>query len=328
MNAKKQILSSPCIICGKSSVAHLYKGKDRIHFLKGEFDLYRCEACQLIFIFPVPGNGELGQFYPQNYYSYGEVQNTDQKPTGSKFAYYALRPLKAINALVYSKLLQQNREIHLKPHSRVLDIGCGNGRYLLQKKNEKCDVFGVDIDKMTLERLGKQHPDVKVFCGNLWDAHFASDYFDLIHVSHVLEHIPELNLLIKEICRILKKGGLIHIQVPNSFSLTHWLFRECWLGLDVPRHLYTFNQKNLLNFFEQHKLKAVRIRTNENNFSFLGSLLFFLNERFRKKIGLFDTNYYWDSEILKLLFVPYCIFVNLFRIGDTMELILKKHETI
>lgn len=316
---------NPCRICGNAEFRYLFDGKDRLYHLAGSFKLYRCCRCGLILIYPVLSEQDLSGFYPSNYYSYessGLV--TVRRTLKEKILYYLRHPIEALNCILYSKLLGQNRDLPTGPFSRVLDIGCGEGRYLLEKRQTGAQCFGVDISEAALERLRKIDPTISTYCGNVWGAAYPDDYFDLVNLCHVLEHVIDINRLLAEIKRALKQGGLLRIQVPNAASLSFRIFGKYWMPLDVPRHVYVFSAGNLEALFKNAGLQIVSCRTLENSFSVIGSSLYVLNELFRRKIELMRHEHVWNNEFLKLLFFPYALLVNLFRLGDSIEFILKK----
>ena len=70
------MLIDPCKVCGNREFKHLFDGKDRIHYLPGEFKLFRCRDCGLILVYPQLEDGELKKFYPEDYYSYENSRRT------------------------------------------------------------------------------------------------------------------------------------------------------------------------------------------------------------------------------------------------------------
>ena len=304
------------------------KSQDRLYHLPGEFDLYRCAACGLILIYPFLENSRLGSYYPEDYYSYSDSKKIGEKlPASGPLSRLFKHPLKNLNGLLYSKIQRQNQDETVPVGSAVLDVGCGDGRYLLKKKEEGAVCFGVDISEGAISKLKSRNPEMTVFCGDLWVAHFPEASFRLINLCHVLEHVQPTGTLLAEIKRLLMPGGRLRVQVPNGASLTRLMFGPYWMALDTPRHVYIFSKKNLRRLFEQQDLRVVSVRTLENSFSVLGSLVYVCNAVFGKKMELMKLEKFWDNEFLKLLLFPYSFFVNLFGVGDSIEFILeKKHE--
>ncbi|HCL00649.1 MAG TPA: hypothetical protein DHW42_11170 [Candidatus Marinimicrobia bacterium] len=104
---------------------------------------------------------------------------------------------------------------YLNKESVILDIGAGNGDFA--KALERNDIFMVDGNP---ETVNKYKATYKNYCHSILpDLPFKEKYFDMIHCSHVIEHLypNELYNLLKEINRCLKNNGLLIISTP-----TYW----------------------------------------------------------------------------------------------------------
>lgn len=121
----------------------------------------------------------------------------------------------------------------IKPDSTVLDIGAGNG-YFSEYCN-RTDFFLLDGNKDNVDYLLNKYPHSHY--GKLPNLPFKNLFFDVIHCSHVIEHLEpqELYITLKEMDRCLNDGGYIIISTPllweNFYAdLSHlkpynpWLF--------------------------------------------------------------------------------------------------------
>jgi ubiquinone/menaquinone biosynthesis C-methylase UbiE len=315
-----------CKACGSNVTDFIFTSQDRFYHREGNFNLYQCRSCGFIFIYPLPHEEELKYYYPDTYYSYSQATNNNiiTEPEHKKLIHYLRYPLKTANSFFYSLLLRQNHFPRLKLGSTLLDVGCGDGNFLLQHRLKRFKRFGVDINRKALKRLKESDSDVVTYCGNLWEAGFADNYFDFINLSNVMEHISDYDTLLKELKRILKKEGIVRIQVPNSASLTYHIFGKYWMGLDTPRHLYVFSPQNLKKIFIESGFKILNYRTIENSYHFLGSIIYVFSALFRAKPKIMLLSYLWDNELIKLLFVPYGLLVNVLNIGDCTEYLINK----
>jgi len=315
-----------CKICGNNLFTHLCEGEDRFCFVEGNFDLYKCDKCGLVLILPYLKQDTLGKYYPSNYYSYSDTERMEEDKGSlvSKIKYYLKHPVKAANCLLYSKLLKQKDLVAYEGGMNVLDIGCGDGRYLLGKRKYGCNCFGVDIGEDALNALKISDPEIITFCGDLWETEFPTGYFDVINMTSVLEHVVDINKLLAEIHRILSANGVLKIQVPNSGSMTRKIFGKYWMGLDAPRHVYTFSSNNLRILFDKMNFEVHDFRTVENSYDLICSVIYVYNAIFEKKHEVMKLSKIWDSELLKLLLFPYAFLVNILKIGDSVEIILKK----
>jgi len=144
---------------------------------------------------------------------------------------------------------------------KILDLGCGNNKYVSKNKNDI--VIGVDNVKLT---------DVDV----LWDLNkfpypFKNNEFNLIYASHTLEHLQDLDKVFLELIRITKQGGRIIIRVPH-FS--------CGVSYRDPTHkrlfsYFTFNYFTEECFYTKSKLMIIKRKLNftRQAFTFLNFLI-------------------------------------------------------
>ena len=110
--------------------------------------------------------------------------------------------------------------LELKNKDRVLDMGCGDGYFLYILSNIKLslDLYGADFDKRALKsaKINLGGKKIKLSQVNLMKkSHFDESYFDKVSMNEVVEHLPSAILGLKEVYRVLKKGGILCLTVPN-----------------------------------------------------------------------------------------------------------------
>jgi len=112
-------------------------------------------------------------------------------------------------------------EDYLTEDEKVLDLGCGNGRWFKLFQKKKIDYIGVDFSKRLIKIAKRNYPQAKFQTADILKLPFSNNYFDKIYSIAVLHQIPseELRLKsLKEAKRILKPGGIL--------ILTTWKFHE------------------------------------------------------------------------------------------------------
>lgn len=121
----------------------------------------------------------------------------------------------------------------------VLEIGCGNG-YFLERliKLSYTNLFGVDIvGGAARECDNKLFPNAQIREADGHMLPFSDQKFDVVVLSHVLEHSPLPHVMLKEIRRVLKESGIAFIEVPLEVDFTdisaHFVLWETKDDFDV-----------------------------------------------------------------------------------------------
>jgi SAM-dependent methyltransferase len=111
-----------------------------------------------------------------------------------------------------------------RPGERVLDLGCGAGRFVAALRAAGVDAIGTEIAEAALERARRNVPggDFRLVepDGSLPLGHGA---VDLVWCSEVLEHVPDTVALLTEARRVLARGGRLVVTVPDHGRLRRTL---------------------------------------------------------------------------------------------------------
>lgn len=102
-----------------------------------------------------------------------------------------------------------------KPTGNLLDIGTNMGFFLRKARGRKWNLYGVDPSP-SLSKLARDYFGLNVKTAFLEDANFSSDFFDVVTMTDVFEHIPDPKKMLTEIMRIMKPEGVLYIKVPNA----------------------------------------------------------------------------------------------------------------
>lgn len=137
---------------------------------------------------------------------------------------------------------------NLKNYSgKILDVGCGNGYFISSIKNKDDQLYGVDVSEESLEIAKNRCPEVKFIKIKVGDSlPFEDNYFDVVTLFHVLEHVDSEERIVAEIFRVLKSGGLLFLSSPYNglftwadtanlryrLPLLHKFFVQLFLGRD------------------------------------------------------------------------------------------------
>ncbi len=310
-----------CLVCGSRDKRFLFIGKDRLHAIPGSFRIVRCRKCGLIMLDPQPSLKDLAKYYPAKYHAYARYNPGSKKEHFAIFLYKLFfqkgsNPLLRLAFLPFKHLLRGTKII---PGGKILDVGCGNGAFLYKMQAAGMDAYGVELSAegaKEAQRLG-----LKVKCGALEEQHYSPNSFDVITLNHVLEHIADPVKTLKELRRILKPDGTLVIAVPNSRSLARCIFGRYWASLDVPRHLMTHNPETMRIAAKKAGLKVKKVRYISFPFQFQASFAYLLHPN--AKVPL-DKTWLGENRLAYWLLFPLVYLVDLFRIGDVIEVTLAR----
>lgn len=232
-----------CYLCNTNGKIIYQNLRDHIFNAPGEWNLKQCKNpdCSLCWLDPMPLQEEIGKLY-ENYYTH-----TFSATKKSTFIEKTKHLLKVLLSLIpgtdRQKIMADCVFLEEAKPGKLLDIGCGNGSFLQQMQEKGWDVVGTDFDSKAVETANQQ--GLEVYVGDLSTIQFKANSFDAITLNNVIEHLYDPLQTLKECRRILRDQGQIVIVTPNRESLGHQHFKQNWRGLETPRHLFIFSQKNL-----------------------------------------------------------------------------------
>lgn len=173
-----------------------------------------------------------------------------------------------------------NLEIYsfIKPHTKVLDVGCGDGKLGAALKNKNCFRVGIEIDEK-LAREAKSNYDRLIIADieKLTDLPFSLGYFDIIIFADILEHLAYPEVVLFNLKNYLADSGYILVCIPNA---ANWQMRLRLLlgrldygpGILDGGHLRLFTLKTIKTMIENSGYRIVFIKNRNRIIKPLGKL--------------------------------------------------------
>jgi len=251
----------------------LYEGmRDRLFGAPGEWNLRRCPNpdCGLLWLDPMPLEADIGKAY-ESYLTHADPDPDIASVTEPRPPFYRRAAMLARSAylahrydhgdgvgkrfrwllalpIVLSRIECDGLDIPLRylavpRKGRMLDVGCGDGSVLKIAQDLGWDAEGVDFDPEAVANARRKR--LNVHAGKLKDQCYPDDSFDLVLISHVIEHVHDPLGMLREIRRVLRPGRILVVTTPNTGSWGQRYFGTNCVDLDPPRHLQLFNGRNL-----------------------------------------------------------------------------------
>lgn len=295
-----------CDLCRSNDCEVILSQRDlMLNVTDDEFLIVRCKRCSLIYLNPRPTEDLLGSFYPPVYYP----------PVSAKERPLLQRRAKKISAQLKRWVLEDYygypssggavrwrpvRKLLLWPdktwrelkgsyplpwrgQGKVLDVGCGAGGNLKSLQDQGWEPHGIEISEIAAAHA-RELTKGQIHTGTVESAPFPPDAFDLVLMSHSLEHFPSPVDALRRIYRLLKDDGLLVIHVPNAHSLEFKLFGRWWFQLDPPRHFYHFDHSSLTAILAKAGFTAHVARTAVSSVFFMASLDRAWKRRFGREV--------------------------------------------
>jgi len=238
-----------CYLCGREGVELYRDAVDPFFGAPGTWTVKRCPepSCGLIWLDPMPLAEDLHLAYRQ-YFTHAP-EASQKRGADIRAALYFL--YKTVAVLPASLTGLRRAQVRLdgmfldeqKP-GKLLDVGCGDGKFLDRMKTRGWEPYGVDLDTKAIAHAKAKY-GLDLLCGDLEGARFPTNHFQAVTLNQVIEHIPDPVRLLKEACRVTGPGGRVVVTTPCTSGRGHQTYGKFWFGLDAPRHLHLFNPRNL-----------------------------------------------------------------------------------
>lgn len=220
-------MSSACQVCGAPRVVAFAKVVDPQ--TREVFSIEACASCGLGHTTPQPD--DLARYYGETYHG---------QRHGFTARHADRRRLKWIDAVFPDKAAKS-----------VLDVGCGDGTFLVAARNRGWKVTGTEMNPDIARKEGL---DVGTSLSDI----APRGPFDVITFWHTLEHMRDPKAMVLEARALLAPGGALFVAVPNAGGVQARFFGRHWFHLDVPRHLFHFTRTALENLVSTAGLKVVK----------------------------------------------------------------------
>lgn len=296
---------SACVLCGvgatpgdRPPLAPLIRDiKDYEYGVPWQSELWACASCGLVVQEPRVAPADIPKLYPSTYLAH----------SGSSRTRGIYGQLKSILGRRAAGLLAR----HVPQDGRVVEIGCGNGKFLSVLHGLRPDIrlAGVDIEDVNITDL----PGFTFYHGQLEEVAIEPSSFDAVYCSNLIEHVPDPLTFLKKCHEVLKSGGVIIGITPDHLSLDRYVFGRYWAGYHYPRHTFIFNHRNIRAVLNNAGFEVIQIK-GSHAYWYLSLANLVLELPGTRKRGL-------AFAAITGLFAPLDLLINRFRVHGSMTFI-------
>lgn len=206
-----------CPICGSNSHPAFYAGDHR---------MFRCGACGVAFVYPLPSSEYLEAFYSRFHLALdagGGYETTEARMSAD-----------------FPAKLDKIRA-HLRGASaRMLDVGCGKGFFVKAAGDAGFCAEGIDLSD-TAVAFARDALGVRAACGRIEEGSATLGKFDAVTFWATIEHLPDPEGTLRAIHAVLKPGGLLFLDTGIGNDWLDRLLPGVNQWYDPPQHLYVFS---------------------------------------------------------------------------------------
>ena len=281
--------SNPCTncpVCECEESVRQFTIPDFLHGIPGAYTYVECCDCGTVYQDPQIIEADLALCYPRTYFTHSIPDEAENLPCSSSSWRGRIRNAilaradaghcrsGSIAVDVIAGLLTAFPSVRRRARfglidavgrqngeRRCLDIGCGNGTTLRYLTWLGWQSMGLEFDASAAES-SRRVSGCEVRVGTLDVAGFRDGEFDMIHMNHVMEHLPDLRRTLRLCSRLLSPAGRLVLKYPNPKSLVARASGEFAVTWDPPRHLVLPPRKAIVGLLRRTGFGKIHARTS------------------------------------------------------------------
>lgn len=292
-------IRSTCKVCHYSGDFSVFDIQERMLGLHDVFQYSECPQCKTIALNNPPP--DMSKYYPGDYYSYNadnkEIQNRnslrnrmkrwviqDRLGSGSVFGVLIRKKFRSYLSWLIPEYFRFDQSI--------LDVGCGNGFFLLSMANAGFKhLRGID----PYNDADISYPNgVNISKSDIFS---EKGKYDVVMLHHSFEHMDEPEKVLSKIRECLNPGGLVLIRIPVSDAAVWKLYGTLWVQLDAPRHFFIHSVKGMKILAERTGFQLDKVEFDSYSLQYWGSELYRKNLPLSKGAGYFSAEQIENWEL-------------------------------
>ena len=242
-----------CFLCG-TEMAPRFQTRDHLRpDCLTEYSLEWCAGCEFGRIAGEFTKEDVAEFYREDYYTHvapGDSAHASMPLLDRLRVHLAWRADRGVD-------LSPSEVARPKAAPSLCDVGCGSGQAMAVFRQAGYEVIGIEPDAAA-RALAQKTGDVLAGTAESPPDAIAGKQFDVVLLSHVLEHCIDPAAALKNVKGLLAPGGTAIVEVPNSAAMGFEMHGPGWFFTDIPRHLHFFTENSLRKALSHAGLRVTR----------------------------------------------------------------------
>ena len=205
----------------------------------------RCPVCDLVFLEPRPTRDTLEEYFQEDYDGdYGEIEASDDRQP------------------VFQSVVH-HLSLYGSPPGTLLDIGCGDGEFLLLCRDAGWSCSGIELSKQAAMRAAQK--GLTVLSPNMLVRGEWAQHFDVVTMINVLETVADPVMMLRQATTLLAPDGLVIVRATNGAFHLSMRTPARWIGsqYDQAFHWYLYSAKALTVLMEGAGLTVISLRNSK-----------------------------------------------------------------
>jgi SAM-dependent methyltransferase len=215
------------------------------------FRFVKCTKCGLTYLPKRVAVEDIDIYYPDDYKCF---ESYDQRGF----------IMKKLAQAVARRKLRQIETLMPSASNALLDYGCGSGTWLALLKNIGCrfHMIGTDVVPSPLKELRSRGMEAYQCDETTLLEHVRPGTVGIVHMFHVIEHLPDVGRVLRVIREVLAPGGVLIGQTPNVASFGRRFWGDLWNQWHAPQHLVLFSDQTLRRHAESAGFETLNISSS------------------------------------------------------------------
>ncbi len=281
-------------------------------FEKEGFSHFACRDCQAIYLFPVPSESELSDYYVAK----------EEETKSSQCWEREEHDYRHYEAIWDEALADIERRAGRGP---LLDVGCGGGQFLAFARSRGwTELEGIEYAPGAAE-VARERSGAEVHSVDFLHSGLAADRYAGVTMWNVIEHAPAPRDFIAEVARLLRPGGVYVADCPNRYGVTMRFIGSSAYVVMPPEHLTYFSHRSLRRLLEGGGLRVEKLASNT---IYINDWVRFLKkpqaESEARQQHLSWYTRFTSSKLMLAMIGLANVFLNAARLGDQMLIAASK----